>query len=68
MIATGGEGKDGEKVNLKICLAGELNPDLQHEILDLSKMIWTQPKCIEPVQKLLVVKINNLDQSKTIVS
>ena len=24
MIATGGEGEEGEKVNLKICLAGEL--------------------------------------------
>ena len=28
MIATGGE---GEKVNLKNCLAGELNPGLQRE-------------------------------------
>ena len=36
--------------------------------LDLSKMIWTQPKCIEPVQKQLVVNINNLDQSKTIAT
>ena len=32
MIATGGEGEEGEKVNLKICLAGELNPGLQKEI------------------------------------
>ena len=29
MIATGGEGEEGEKVNLKICLAGELNPGLK---------------------------------------
>ena len=28
---TGGEGEEGEKVNLKICLAGELNLGLQHE-------------------------------------
>jgi hypothetical protein len=26
VIATGGEGEEGEKVNLKICLARELNP------------------------------------------
>ena len=26
MIATGGTGEEGEKVNLKICLASELNP------------------------------------------
>ena len=31
MIATGGEGEEGEKVNLKICLAGELNLSLQRE-------------------------------------
>jgi hypothetical protein len=31
VIATGGEGEAGEKVNLKICLVGELNPGLQHE-------------------------------------
>ena len=31
MIATGGEGEEGEKVSLKICLAGELNPGLQRE-------------------------------------
>ena len=31
MIVTGGEGEEGEKVNLKICLAGELNPGLQCE-------------------------------------
>ena len=31
MIATGGEGEEGEKVNLKICLARELNPGLQRE-------------------------------------
>ena len=31
MIATGGEGEEGEKVNLKICLAGELNQGLQRE-------------------------------------
>ena len=30
-IATGGEEEEGEKVNLKICLAGELNPGLQRE-------------------------------------
>ena len=29
MIATGGEGEEGEKVDLKICLAGELNTGLQ---------------------------------------
>ena len=28
---TGGEEDEGEKVNLKICLAGELNPGLQLE-------------------------------------
>jgi hypothetical protein len=28
---TGGEGEEGEKVNLKICLARELNPGLQRE-------------------------------------
>jgi hypothetical protein len=28
---TGGEGEEVEKVNLKICLAGELNPGLQRE-------------------------------------
>jgi hypothetical protein len=28
VIVTGGEGEEGEKVNLKICLAGELNPGL----------------------------------------
>ena len=26
MIETGGEGKEGEKVNLMICLAREFNP------------------------------------------
>ena len=31
MIATGGGGEEGEKVNLKICLAGELNLGLQSE-------------------------------------
>ena len=31
MIATGGEGEEGEKVDLKICLARELNLGLQHE-------------------------------------
>ena len=31
MIGTVGEGEEGEKVSLKICLAGELNPGLQHE-------------------------------------
>ena len=31
MISTGGEGEEGEKVNLKICLARELNPGLQRE-------------------------------------
>ena len=31
LIGTGGEGEEGEKVNLKICLAGELNPGLQRE-------------------------------------
>ena len=31
MIATGGEGEEGEKVNMKICLARELNPGLQRE-------------------------------------
>ena len=30
-MATGGEGEEGEKGNLKICLAGELNPGLQRE-------------------------------------
>ena len=28
VIATGGEGEKGEKVNVKIILARELNPDL----------------------------------------
>ena len=31
MIVTGGEGEEGEKVNLKISLAGELNLGLQRE-------------------------------------
>ncbi len=31
MIPTGEEGEVGEKVGLKICLAGELNSGLQHE-------------------------------------
>ena len=31
VIVVGGEGEKGEKVNLMICLAGELNPGLQHE-------------------------------------
>ena len=31
VIATGGEGEEGEKVDLKICLSGELNPSLQRE-------------------------------------
>ena len=31
VIATGGEGEEGEKVNLKSCLARDLNPSLQHE-------------------------------------
>ena len=31
MIATGGEGEQGEKVELKICLAGELNSGLHRE-------------------------------------
>ena len=31
MIATEEEGEEGEKVHLKICLAGELNPGLQCE-------------------------------------
>ena len=31
MIGTGEEGEEEEKVNLKICLAGELNLGLQHE-------------------------------------
>ena len=31
LIATGGDGEEGEKVDLKICLAGELNPGLQLE-------------------------------------
>ena len=30
-VATGGEGEEGEKADLKVCLAGELNPGLQHE-------------------------------------
>ena len=33
MIATGGEGKEGEKVDLKICPARVLNPGLQRERL-----------------------------------
>ena len=33
MIATGGEGEEGEKVNLKICLGGELNLGLQARAL-----------------------------------
>ena len=45
MIATGGEGEEGEKVDLKICLARELNPGLQRErreqggMLQISKNI-----------------------------
>ena len=31
MIGTEGEGVEVGKVDLKICLAGELNPGLQHE-------------------------------------
>ena len=31
VIATGGEGEEGKKVNLKISLARELNPGLQSE-------------------------------------
>ena len=31
VILTGGEEEEGEKVNLKICLAGELNPNVQRE-------------------------------------
>ena len=31
VIATAGEGEEGEKGNLKICLAGELNLGLQRE-------------------------------------
>jgi hypothetical protein len=31
VIATGGEGEEGEKIDLKICLARELNLGLQHE-------------------------------------
>jgi hypothetical protein len=33
VIATGGEGEEGEKVNLKICLARELNPGVKGESL-----------------------------------
>ena len=33
MIATGGKGKEREKDDLKICLAGELNPGLLHNTL-----------------------------------
>ena len=35
VIVTGGEGKEGEKVNLKICLARELNPGLQVRALTI---------------------------------
>ena len=31
VIATGGEGEEGEKVNYKICLTRELNPGLLGE-------------------------------------
>ena len=31
LISTGGEEEEGEKVDLKICLVGELNPGLQCE-------------------------------------
>ena len=31
VIATGGEEEEGEKVGLKICLAGELDPGLQRD-------------------------------------
>jgi hypothetical protein len=31
VIAAGGEGYEGKKVNLKISIAWELNPDLQRE-------------------------------------
>ena len=34
MIVTGGQGEEGEKVNLKVCLTGELNPGLQRERLE----------------------------------
>ena len=38
MIATGGEGEEGENVNLKICLAGEMNLGLQREYFSNLKL------------------------------
>ena len=43
MIATGREGEEGEKVDFKICLAWELNQDLQHE----RREHWRKFKFIE---------------------
>ena len=34
VILTGGEGEERKKVNLKICLARELNPGFQRENTD----------------------------------
>ena len=48
MIATGGEGEEGEKVNLKICLAGELDPGLQYE---KSYISWVITACIRVLMK-----------------
>ena len=47
MIVIGGEGEEEEKVNLKICLAGELNPGLQRDrrankILNRCVLIFSQ--------------------------
>ena len=47
MIATDREGEEGEKVNLKICLAGELNPGLQCE----RRMIFTLGKSTDRYTK-----------------
>jgi hypothetical protein len=45
VIATG---EEGEKVNLKICLAGELNPGLpnEHENQDVYMVMSTLVYCI----------------------
>jgi hypothetical protein len=38
VIVTGGEEEEGEKVNLKIYLAGELNPGLQRSGIRMGHM------------------------------
>ena len=43
MTAT--EGEDGEKVNLKICLAGELNPGRAFNVKGKSTDHYTKEDC-----------------------